>query len=194
MLAETMRKRGGFFVEIGALDGIKYSNTYLLEKEFGWEGILVEPNPDFHAILRKNRSAAICTDAIYSSRKKVSFLCVQRGSDLSGIAEHAYEDEHANRRQNSKVIEVNAITPSDMLRLHGAPNTIDYLSVDTEGSEFEILRAFDFDAYKVNLISVEHNFTAQEAAIDSLLGERGFQRVYRRASQWDAWYKRTVEG
>jgi len=190
VLAETKRKRGGFFVEIGAYDGIEHSNTYLLEKEFGWTGILVEPNPEFHAALRERRSSVLSTKAAYSKPGKVDFVSASHGV-LSGIAEHAFDDKHAElRREGGGVISVEAVTLNDLLKEHQAPKTIDYISIDTEGSELEILTAFDFTAFDVRLFSIEHNFTPREREIDGLLRRHGYRRVYRRASRFDAWYRR----
>jgi len=194
VLAETGRKRGGFFVEIGAFDGIHLSNTYLLEKEFGWTGILVEPNPERHAALRENRNASISTSAIYSKKGTVDFLNVQNDPEMSGIATHVYDDRNADRRQQTaQVIQVDTITPGELFRQYAVPACIDYLSVDTEGSEFEILSAIDFTKYDVRLISVEHNRLAErEMKTERFLAGVGFRRVYRRASRFDAWYKRNT--
>jgi FkbM family methyltransferase len=189
VLAETGRKRGGFFVEIGAFDGVTHSNTYLLEKEFGWTGILVEPNPQYHSVLRETRAAALSTKAIYSGRSTTSFVCAREGV-LSSIAQHAYDDRHADRRRDADTISVDTITLDDLLTEHGAPNGIDYLSIDTEGSELEILRGVDFNRTIVDLISVEHNYTPREQQIERLLRGAGYKRVYRRLSRFDAWYRR----
>jgi FkbM family methyltransferase len=192
VLAETKQKRGGFFVEIGAYDGIEHSNTCLLEKEFGWTGILVEPNPKFHDVLRAQRSAALSTKAVYSRNGTVDFVSVREGAALSGIAGHAFDDRHADvRRNDSNVVPVEAITLNGLLREHAAPPVIDYLSIDTEGSEYEILRAFDFDAFDVRLLSVEHNRTPSETKVESLMRKQRYKRVFRRASRFDAWYRRT---
>jgi FkbM family methyltransferase len=192
VLAETKRKRGGYFVEVGAFDGIELSNTYLLEKEFGWTGILVEPNPDCHAPLRQHRAATISTKAISAKRGSVDFLRVQDEPEFSGIASHASDDNHARyRREHSDVISVETITLDDLLREHAAPPQIDYMSIDTEGNEFEMLSVFDFARHRVDLLSVEHNYGMREQAIEGLLREHGFRRVHRRISRFDAWYKRT---
>jgi hypothetical protein len=62
--------------------------------------------------------------------------------------------------------------------------------VDTEGSEFEILQAFDFQKFDVRIITVEHNFTMNRERICALLESRGFLRVFERFSMWDDWYRK----
>src|SRR5262249_16004997 len=59
VLFETNCKRNGYFIEFGAGDGRRMSNTFLLEKSFGWRGIVAEPNPYFHEELKKNRNCLI---------------------------------------------------------------------------------------------------------------------------------------
>ena len=64
VLYETNFKRQGYFVEFGAADGLKWSNTYILEKSFGWSGIVAEPNPVFHEALRRHRQCYISTKCV----------------------------------------------------------------------------------------------------------------------------------
>jgi len=79
----------------------------------------------------------------------------------------------------------------DLLGSSGAPTVIDYMSVDTEGSELEILGAFDFSRYDVRVITVEHNFTANRGSLHELLVRNGFSRKFESFSQWDDWYVRS---
>ena len=75
-----------------------------------------------------------------------------------------------------------------MLETYQAPKTIDYLSIDTEGSEYEILKAFDFDKYKFRVITCEHNFTSMREKIYDLLISKGYQRKLTSISRVDDWY------
>ena len=68
----------------------------------------------------------------------------------------------------------------------GAP--VDYMSVDTEGSELTILKHFDFSQYAPKVITVEHNFSENEKRIDTLLKENGYIRWFDKFTQFDAWY------
>jgi FkbM family methyltransferase len=186
---ELGERREGFFVEFGATDGSVNSNTWLLEKKYDWKGILAEPNPFWHSALAKNRNAAIDYRCVSStSGKKVRFLTTDAvDPELSGVAEFAGGDHFAGVRSEGVGIEVETVSLNQLLIDHHAPTRIDYMSIDTEGSEYDILRNFDFSCYVVELISVEQN-RETEAAVDALLACHGYERVFREFSQWDGWY------
>lgn len=187
---ELDEKRAGFFVEFGATNGVLNSNTWLLESEYGWSGILSEPNPFWHSDLAANRKAVIDHRCVSSSSgDRVSFLTTDHADpELSGIAEFADGDHFGQVRADGKEIKVETVSLNDLLTEYRAPREIDYMSIDTEGSEFDILSAFDFSRHTVRLLSVEQNGKT-EGPIESLLASRGFVRVFREYSQWDGWYR-----
>jgi hypothetical protein len=84
--------------------------------------------------------------------------------------------------------EVETITLGDLLETHAAPRIIDYLSIDTEGSEFEILSNFDFEKRLIRCITCEHNFTANRDKIFKLLSSKGYKRKFVEFSDCDDWY------
>jgi hypothetical protein len=84
--------------------------------------------------------------------------------------------------------DVETVSLLDALDEHGAPRVIDYLSIDTEGSEFEILNAFDFSQYRFSVITCEHNYAPQRELIHELLTLKGYRRVHRDITQFDDWY------
>jgi FkbM family methyltransferase len=108
--------------------------------------------------------------------------------ELSTVAGFSDKDLHGDSRIAGKMYEVKTISLRDLLIKHQAPKHIDYLSIDTEGSEFEILNAFDFNEFRIGIITVEHNFTPQRDLIFALLSNHGYKRVYESISQWDDWY------
>lgn len=190
VLSELGLKRGGFFVEFGAASGKELSNTWLLEKHFGWTGILAEPARCWHERLAANRSCIIDHDCVWKSTgAQLGFLeaaqpelCTLDGFQHVNLPEKA--SAAATRYQ------VKTVSLADLLVRHHAPAELDYLSIDTEGSEFEILRDFDFARYPFKVITCEHNFTPAREKIHALLTAAGYVRKYAKFSDFDDWYVR----
>ncbi|HYC48196.1 MAG TPA: FkbM family methyltransferase [Burkholderiales bacterium] len=184
-------KRSGWFVEFGAMDGITLSNTYYLETALGWNGIVAEPMPMWHAALAQNRRARIDRRCVWwESGKTLDFVASNKYPELSSIAEFAQDDyQAAQRAVDATTISVDTVSLNDLLAEHGAPRDIDYLSIDTEGSELDILAAFDFERFRVSVITVEHNFREDvRASLHQLLGAHGFVRELELFSRFDDWY------
>ncbi len=181
-------KRNGFFVEFGATNGVSLSNTYLLEKRLNWSGILVEPCKKFHEDLKRNRNSIIDIRCVYErSGEKILFSEVD-DLVLSTISNYSDEDSHKKSRKNNKTYEVETISLEDLLEFYDSPRVIDYLSIDTEGSEYDILKNFNYDKYKFNIITVEHNYTKKREQIKKLLESKGYKRIFENVSKWDDWY------
>jgi FkbM family methyltransferase len=189
---ETKHKVGGYFVEFGAADGIIGSNTLLLERDFGWRGILAEPNPVWHDALKRNRSAAIDYRCVFDRTGDQVKFAATKHAGLATIVDFVSTDGHAKARAEHQVMEVETVSLNDLLERHEAPHRIDYISIDTEGSELRILEKFDFEKWNVNLFSVEHNLTAREQALDELMLQKGYERRYAGYSGIDAWYRKRL--
>jgi len=189
VLAETKYKRGGFFVEFGATNGIDFSNTHLLEQEFKWKGILAEPARVWAKQLLENRpSANIETLCVWKDSNSSLMFNETNYPELSTIEYFSSKDMHAHSRLIGVQYEVQTISLNDLLKKYSAPQDIDYLSIDTEGSEYEILNAFDFNKYNIKIITVEHNYTPQRELILNLLTGYGYERKYASVSDYDDWY------
>lgn len=188
VLYMTNEKRSGYFVEFGATNGETLSNSYLLEKSYGWSGILAEPARCWHEALKANRNCTIETKCVWGkSGEQLEFNEVA-AQELSTINAFSGTDGRTEDRRGGSIYMVETISLNELLDKHGAPREIDYLSVDTEGSELTILSNFDFSKYKVNLITVEHNYTKEREKIYDLLIRNGYKRVFERFSSWDDWY------
>ncbi len=188
-LAMTGFKRNGFFVEFGATDGITLSNSWLLEKEFGWSGILAEPARTWHAALARNRNAAIEHDCVWSrSGETLTFSEVPGEAELSTVSALAGDDRHASARRGAREYTVTTVAFNELLERHGAPARMDFLSIDTEGSEFEILQSLDWSRWKFGVIACEHNFTPNRERVHDLLTSIGYNRVHAELSDFDDWY------
>lgn len=190
VLNELGFKQRGFFVEFGATNGLDLSNTWLLEKQFGWTGILAEPAKVWHADLRRNRNGSIDERCVWSKSGETLQFSETAVPELSTLQTFSEGDLHRASRVDQKQYKVKTVSLLDLLKEHNAPEEIDYLSVDTEGSEFPILAAFDFNAYCIRVIIVEHNFTPAREQIRDLLESRGFVRKMESLSFVDDWYVR----
>lgn len=180
-VAEVMLpgRRGGVFVDIGAHDGLLISNTYFLEKEFGWSGLAVEPNPGVYGYLQKNRSCATVNACVGARDCTTVFrLVTGYAEQLSGILDF-YQPAHV-RRINTEIqqhggsyqdIEVTCYSINTLLEKYKL-YTIDYLSIDVEGGELSILSEINFDRFNVTVIGIENNYA--DYMIPKLLKKRGF--------------------
>lgn len=183
----------GFFVEFGASDGITYSNTYLLEKEFGWNGILAEPANIWQKRLNQNRNCVIDARCVWSRSGQFLRFNQVAEAEYSTIEEYSDFDNHAENRRHGSYYRVETVSLADLLETNAAPKIISYLSVDTEGSEYEILENFNFDKYFFNFISVEHNYSNNRESLRTLLEGKGYKRIFSEYSEWDDWYIRVCE-
>lgn len=183
------KKENGFFIEIGASNGIYLSNTYLLETVYKWKGICCEPIPSRYTELITNRPNSVCCDeAVYNQSDLTVIFDIAHNSDTaSGIADNI--DCHKNFVDaNKSSIQVKTISLLDLLTKYNAPQFIEYMSLDTEGSEYEILKTFNFEKHIFGLIDVEHNYVEpRRSNIRDLLLSNGY--IYIGPNDFDDMYK-----
>lgn len=180
-------KNNGFFVEVGSSDGVYLSNTLLLETKFSWNGVCIEPSSEFEN-LKSNRECLKTNDVIFhSSNIEIDFIEDESLDDkksFSGISDTL--DKHQPKGKNHKRL---TKTLTEVLDETNAPKQIDYLSINTEGSEYEVLCGIDFDKYNISLITVEHNWVEpKRTKIRDLLFKHGYQVDTLVDSQFDDWY------
>jgi FkbM family methyltransferase len=181
-------KPSGYFVEFGASDGIQFSNSMLLESEYGWTGILAEPGKKWHKQLKNNRNSFVETKCVWKSSGEVLVFNETEVGELSTLEMFSSSDFHGSYRISGNRYNVETISLIDLLDKYKAPVDIDYLSIDTEGSEFQILESFNFDKYKFKFISCEHNYTENRELIRSLIESKGYVRVLEDMSLFDDWF------
>lgn len=177
-------KKFGVFVDFGATNGKDINNSWLLEKQFGWTGVVCEPDPRFHKELKTNRSCFVETKCVSDASNKVVTFLQTNSPDLSTMS--GYDNDEHDRSRHVK-IDVQTISLNDMLEKYKI-DRIDYLSVDTEGSEFDILSSFNIEKYMPRVITVEHNYTPNRNKIYNLLISKGYTREFEIFSRWDDWY------
>jgi FkbM family methyltransferase len=179
---------GGFFVEFGATNGVDRSNTWMMEKRLGCRGILAEPARCWHVDLAKNRGCLIEKRCVWKATgEKLTFSEVT-DPELSTLSSFSNDDFHSAARKSHQNDEVETISLNELLRTHGAPEVIDFFSIDTEGSEFDILQAFDFTQHRFRVIVCEHNYAPIREKIYALLTSKGYVRRYADLSRFDDWY------
>ena len=170
-------QRGGYFLDSGACDGLQASNTVRLERESGWTGICVEPDPRFFALLERERTCicvSACLDVISGEAPFVAGGTL--GGLLSGFDAHglAYLRHH---RPDAPVVTVPTQTIRQVLDNAHAPPVIDYWSLDTEGSERALLPSFPWDRYTLRVLTGEHkHHHHRREAIRCLMESKGFAR------------------
>jgi len=175
------------FIEFGAASGVALSNTYFLEKIHGWTGLLCEPHPGFRESIEKNRACDFDNRCVSTnSGETIEFLLVHN-PELSTIKSYSESDLHSKSRLDNSTCLVRTVSLDDLIEEQFEKEDIFYLSADTEGSEFEILKNYSFKKCP-RVISVEHNFTENDARIELLLKEHGYSRILRSVSEFDAWY------
>lgn len=132
-------KKDGYFIEIGANNGINYSNTYYLEKILNWNGVCIEAGKESFEELTKNRNS----------------LCINKAiSDKNGFALFN-ENKFIGSLSNKGNQKIETTTISKLLSSYDIPKKIDYISLDIEGHELSVLNDFPFDDYDVTLWTIE---------------------------------------
>lgn len=162
-VCEVLRyKTSGYFLDFGGFDGLMHSNTFYLEKFLGWKGIMVEPNPQPYSSACAVRSCITVNYALWSeSRRSLEFT---NSHGLSSIKDFIGTDSNAELRKKISrgFIQVDTINPTELLKRFSAPKLIDYMSLDVEGAELEVLKAIDLDQFNIALMSIEHNHNTEK--------------------------------
>lgn len=171
----------GYFVDIGAADGLLCSNTYVLEKEYQWDGLCIEPNSVSFEKLKLTRKCDLDN----------SFVLDDRGGEIDF---HEYigsvhqllfssMNPHAPYANNPHVVEqvrkVKPVPLAEVLSKHNLSNVIHYMSIDVEGAEYDLIHNFfvkcqgkvppDPATKAVMCLSIEHNFRPDREKIRELL-------------------------
>tara|TARA_B100000989_G_scaffold278203_1_gene239763 strand:+ start:11606 stop:12403 length:798 start_codon:yes stop_codon:yes gene_type:complete len=176
-------QRHGVFVEFGADDGILNSNSFLLEKKFGWSGLLVEPNPYIQKVLRKNRACNIANYIISSKSNKGIKFESRKDRQQSEVY------KGGNILSNSKIFKIESITLNDLLEKNKIKKAFELLSIDVEGNELEVLKGFDLKYWEPMMIIIEHNYDKDKMRkITKIFEERGYKKELELFSFHDFWF------
>lgn len=187
------KKQNGFFVDIGANDGISISNSYLFER-LGWRGFCVEANPQTYATLKQNRRCDTYNLAIFSKNIGITTF-VASDSDCSALdtLEMNLTKSHKERIDGlgeTKTISVKTATFNEVMQNYPDVRHIDFMTLDVEGGEMEVLRGIDFDKYSFGVMTIEHNYTEQKEKIIEFLSKKGYRILMQNA--WDIMFVKSL--
>jgi FkbM family methyltransferase len=172
-------KTNGIYVDIGANDGVTWSNSLTFEINYHWKGICIEPHPKAFAKLINNRKSINLNIAICDTNNELDFMSIEGHAEmLSGLITK-YNTHHIQRIQKETqqygdkvtTLKIKCKTLTDVLREHNIQH-VDYLSIDTEGGETSVIEGIDFSKNSFDLISLECNYDPEP--LHNLMNKRGF--------------------
>jgi len=172
-------KTGGVFVDIGGYDGVTGSNSLFFEVFRGWSGILVEPSPTQLRLAETVRHCPCLGYAVAGTAGAAEFMEITAGyTQMSGFLDSYDRDLLAKVRGDARHKEVlhslESKTLADILQAQGI-SQIDFLSLDVEGGEMDILQSFPFDDFNIDLWSIENN--SQTSEMPELMRQRGYDLI-----------------
>lgn len=158
-----MDKNDGYFVDLGAYDGLTQGSNSLFFENLGWTGVCVEPNPILYERLRKNRSCKCFNVAVDDHVGEMDFLLIEGTNAPDTLGRLLINNSNEigtingtlNGDQHSKIIKVKTELFENLVDTL----KIDYLSIDTEGNEIRILNSIDFEKYDISVLSLENNYS-----------------------------------
>jgi len=164
VIALHNKKRGGFFIECGGLDGERSSNTIYLEKELGWTGLLIEMDPHYYTqLLGKNRKSW-SINACLSPYDYVIELPFHGDSGGAGRIDLTKRDSHKSV----------PCFPFESIMLALNQSHVDYFSLDVEGVELNILKTIPFARIMIDMFSVEYGHAASKNATREYMLGQGY--------------------
>jgi len=187
-------KHSGYFVDVGAFDGVYLSNSYAFE-QIGWSGVCVEPDPRYFDLCVKNRPRSKCINAacLEGDQGMIAFR-VEEGGLFSGVTTD--ENFAASIYRNSAVpfvgfrtVNVPSTSLNTVLADHAGP--IDFASIDVEGAELRVLRGLDLERYCPRVLVLEANKPEELQALRTYLNERGYRLA--RSLAWNHFFVHAEE-
>ena len=192
LLSPESRGQKRYFIEMGGLDGVRYSNTYAIESLFGWYGILIEPGPGFYRRLLKNRPNVIAFNEIVCDKGEVEFFT---GGSVGGARE-LFDSKFIQRwylEHQPKTIKLTCVSLTSLLSLvqeRSGVSCYDFFSLDVEGAELSVVSTLDFDRFHFRVIVIEeagYNRTREEA-VAAIVMSHGYEKYNMPEDEKNGWY------
>lgn len=172
-------KKQGFFVDIGAHNGLMVSNSYLFE-QLGWKGFCVEANPKTFAQLKQNRQCDVYNFAVFSKNIGITRMATSCNSGLDTLELNLTAAHKARVEKGGEItyVQVPTITFDELMVNYPQISHIDFMSLDVEGGELEVLKGIDFNKYSFGCIAIEHNyFKDAQKEVSELLKSKGYRML-----------------
>lgn len=175
-------KTSGLCIEVGANNGVDDSNSFFFE-QIGWKCILVEPNPHLCKMIREKRNSLLYECAA-SNQVNTTILHVvdgaERSDGLSTISnESSVHDKIKSHGFTTRQVEVNTMTLDDILADAKINIDIDFISIDVEGHEYEVLKGFSIEKWEPTIILVEDNSNLEDDTVKKYLKKFGYVKFMR---------------
>ena len=175
------RKNDGFFLDIGAYDGVAGSNTFLFE-QLGWTGICVEPNPWQYVECVKARPRSRVVHAALSRRHHVgvqqfTVVCEPTGSEMLSFLTTTAMHKQRCQLESQRMFQVPVPVLSADIVLGDHPGPIDFVSLDVEGAELDVLAGFDLKRYRPGAFIIEDNTFGLDWQTEDYMARHGYRRA-----------------
>jgi FkbM family methyltransferase len=174
--------KNGFYVDVGAYDGIRINNTLYFEKYNNWRGINIEANKKLFDKLVINRPNDINLNyAVCNNDGETEFLCNSGATELISGIKDTFDERHLHRLQFENMqyggtTELIKVKTKKLETIFDEYNVqiINYLSIDVEGAEFEVIKSINFDKVFIDIIAFENNYNDVSIPIIEYLHNKGY--------------------
>tara|TARA_Y100000816_G_scaffold254177_1_gene206202 strand:- start:6195 stop:6851 length:657 start_codon:yes stop_codon:yes gene_type:complete len=179
--------KNGFFIDVGAHNGKSINNTLYFEKNNNWTGINVEPIKKVYDKLVVNRPNCININcAVCNNDDKTEFICNTGYTEMISGIKDTFDHRHKQRLQRenkkhgstTKIIEVETKKLETICDNHKVSH-INYLSIDVEGGEFEVIKSINFDKVYIDVIEFENNYNDTNIPIIKYLEDRNYVVIHK---------------
>jgi hypothetical protein len=190
VLWKLKNKTHGTFVEIGTAFPNGLNNTWQLEFQFNWNGVLVEPNPFFHKSIQQSRTMPLETRAVYYKSNCNLVLQIPVDFHPGGGLKENYVEKIGSTTSCYNEIDVDTVSLSDCLTKYQISKKFDYLSYDSTGNVADIQTIKDMleIGYIPKIITYGHNYKNHRQDMHNMLKSYGYSREFDYLSRWDDWY------
>lgn len=175
-------RKKGVFVDIGAYDGITFSNSYFFEKENNWTGLCFEPNPIIFKKLAEVRNTTLINGGVSVKKDTLTYKRFSGNQELemlSGFSDFFSEEQlqriekelGEDKNSSTEVIKIQTYALNDLLKEKNI-TTVDYCTIDTEGGEYDIIKTIDFDKCHFSALTIEDNYDSKK--VIEFMESKGF--------------------